>query len=202
MIPSLVLPFAAILLLAGCATTRLDYHAPVSMHHAKEHQPHLQAVRHWNELAEDIATQSLWEIGKRELDALPIALVAESASSPFAQALYEFIITKLVNHGVKVTHSAKAPLTLTYQVQVVRFHSVDSHSSSLSLAGTANAFTANKVQVEIIVTTSLLLDGNYLMRRSDIYYVNDSDKRLYSQERYSLIDVLRAYDKERNRHFD
>lgn len=62
--------------------------------------------------------------------------------------------------------------------------------------------------MEIIVTTSLVMNGSYIMRRSDIYYVNDPDHHLYQAPvarkpaQRTLMDAIREYDEERHGRFN
>ena len=56
-------------------------------------------------------------------------------------------------------------------------------------------------KVEVIVNSAIVKDGIYLMRRSDIYYVNDPDEELYNAAATSdksLMDKIREYDKKIN----
>lgn len=45
-------------------------------------------------------------------------------------------------------------------------------------------------KVEVIVNSSIVKDGAYVMRRSDIYYVNDPDQSLYEGEAHQRIRLV------------
>lgn len=212
--------------LTACSSYNAKYQVPVPQDQAKSYQLKLQAARHWDLMANDIAKQSMESLAKRKLENTPISIAKQTKQSPFSNALNEFVITRLVNHGATVKKVADDKLVMEYDIQVVRFDENRSNRNDSSyIPGQYTALASNLVvtydaikrwkdvnrrawaygagigwgmvldimqmssradestieipNVEVIVTSSLVKDGNYIMRRSDVYYVNEPDASLY-----------------------
>ncbi len=124
------------------------------------------------------------------------------APFPFDQAFNDLLTTQLVNFGVP-TRPAPADDTLDvqYKIQVV-YHRTPRYQwpqpgvltalttgimvfrnapvEVAAIAGAAAADTLWSTEVmnghyEVVITTSIINDNMYLMRKSDIYYINDMD---------------------------
>jgi hypothetical protein len=129
-------------------------------------------------------------------------------TSPFDEAFNDLLTTQLVNFGVcTLVAPAEAALVVDYKVQVV-YHRAsryqwpqpgvitaltagvlvlrDASTELLALAAAAAADTLNATSVvnghyEIVITTSITDKNKYVMRTSDIYYINDADSWQYRQ---------------------
>lgn len=232
------------LIASGCASQNARYQVPVPKDHAKESQLQMQAVRHWEILAQDIAKQSITELNKRNLSKSPVSIVKPSDTTKFNSVLNELLITELVNNDIQIKKNQDYKVNLEYNVQVVKFDSTRSNKLNENIAPGAitllaagisvwhqantrwqdwetntgilatgaatdlfltdmnkHESTYNIPSVEVIIHSAIVKDGIYLMRRSDIYYVNDPDEELYNAASTldkSLMDTIREYDKKIN----
>lgn len=129
-------------------------------------------------------------------------------TSTFNEALHDLLITNLFGHGVPTKSCAdQNAIEISYKVQVVH-HNTDRIRSlqpglltALSaavvvlrnapvdlilLAAGVAADIANTSLVasghyEIIITTSMITNSQYLFRASDIYYINEKDFYQYQE---------------------
>ncbi len=123
-------------------------------------------------------------------------------TSSFNEAFRDLLITDLVGFGIPTKNSkTEDSIEIQYKVQVVR-HNADrvrtlqpgllttlsaaivvlrNAPSELILLATgvaldvANSNFTSSNHYEVIITTSMITDGQYLFRASDIYYINDKD---------------------------
>ncbi len=123
-------------------------------------------------------------------------------TSSFNEAFRDLLITDLVGFGIPTKNSkTDDSIEIKYKVQVVR-HNADrirtlqpgilttlsaaivvlrNAPSELILLATgvaldvANTNFTTSNHYEVIITTSMITDGQYLFRASDIYYINDKD---------------------------
>lgn len=130
------------------------------------------------------------------------------AASPFDEGFNDLLTTQLVNFGIPTTASAEhADLTLDYKVQTV-YHASDFRAWNWPKPGALIALAAGIVVLEdapweliaaatavdmvranyqtsghyeVIVTASILNKKQYVMRFSDIYYINSADYWHYRQ---------------------
>lgn len=127
---------------------------------------------------------------------------APSQTSSFNEAFRDLLITNMVGFGIPTKHVKEDDsIEVHYKVQLVRHNSQrfrtiqpglltalssaiivfrNAPSELITLAAgaaldVANANATFNGHYEIIVTTSMLSDGQYLFRASDIYYINDRD---------------------------
>jgi len=129
-------------------------------------------------------------------------------TSTFNEAFRDLLITGLYDYGIP-TRSKSTPesIEVLYKVQVVRHNTNRARSlqpgllTALSAAvvvlrnapaeliilatGVAadianSSYTANG-HYEVIITTSMIENGKYLFRASDIYYINDKDFYQYQE---------------------
>ncbi|MFT5727827.1 MAG: hypothetical protein ACI8PB_001969 [Desulforhopalus sp.] len=129
-------------------------------------------------------------------------------TSTFNEAFRDLLITSLYDYGVP-TRSKSTPesIEVLYKVQVVRHNTkrmrtmqpgvlttlsaavvvLRNAPSELILLATGvaadianSSYTANG-HYEVIITTSMIENGKYLFRASDIYYINDKDFYQYQE---------------------
>jgi hypothetical protein len=121
---------------------------------------------------------------------------------PFDEGFNDLLTTQLVNFGVNtLTKPEGACLIADYKVQVV-FHQADRYQwpqpgvitalaagitvlrdaspEVITIAAAAafdylNATMVTNGHYEVIITTSIIDKNRYVMRSSDIYYINDAD---------------------------
>jgi hypothetical protein len=129
-------------------------------------------------------------------------------TSTFNEAFRDLLITSLYGYGIP-TRSKATPesIEVLYKVQVVRHNTnrmrtlqpgilttlsaavlvLRNAPSELVLLATGvaadianSSYTANG-HYEVIITTSMIENGKYLFRASDIYYINDKDFYQYQE---------------------
>jgi len=127
-----------------------------------------------------------------------------TGSSPFAfdQGFNDLLTTHLVNFGVPTRPvPADDSLEVDYKIQVIYhrsaryqwpqpgvltaltagimvFRNAPFEVAAIAGAAAADALWSTEVMnghYEVIITTSIINDNLYLMRKSDIYYINDTD---------------------------
>jgi hypothetical protein len=123
-------------------------------------------------------------------------------TSPFNEAFRDLLITGLVNFGIPTRQIPdEKSIIVNYKVQIVRhnakrFRTIqpglitsltaavlvlrNAPDELLTLAGAglvdyANQSLVKNDQYEVIITSSMIKQGEYLFRSSDIYYINDTD---------------------------
>lgn len=122
--------------------------------------------------------------------------------STFSEAFRDLLITDLVALGIPTKQQKdEETLEILYKVQIVR-HNTDRSRSlqpgvltaisaaivvlrdapsnlvTLAIGAASDVANANMTisgHYEIIITTSMVSNGKYLFRASDIYYINDKD---------------------------
>ena len=152
----------AVAALAGCATTP----APLSEDFQLTSQKRVRSAGHWNLLTRDVVEQtvaSLQKAGATPQTTLHVSLAP--GASEFERALHEFLVTELVQRGWRVLPTNNAMLTLNYQSQVVK------HRSERPFNG--------PTPIELILTTTVSNTGGYVSRKTDVYYVEESDTSLF-----------------------
>jgi hypothetical protein len=176
-------------------------------------QRELQAVQHWRVLAASVAT------GTRSLiEQHPAGLTQryrmEPAvpSTPFAEAFHALLVTELVKAGIVITPDVAGAVPIRCEIQLLQFGAgrktgywVYGTSSTLppelGIDDPSELSSSGVPRHELLVTTSILREGAYWVRRSDIHYVRDEDAALYrtaSLERQRrLIDLVRVREAQR-----
>ena len=115
------------------------------------------------------------------------------------------LITELVQKGWNVVPTSNAGLILSYQSQVVRHNSerphfgsgvmttltpglyarydVDQATSGLMVAAPldyrTSLNTGGPTHTEVVLTTTVTGDGRYMSRKTDVYYIEESDASLF-----------------------
>lgn len=215
--------------LMGCSSMNAQYQVPVPTDHVKSGQQKLQATKHWDIIAEDVAKQSIKSLNDRGLLKMPLSIKTKGSPTIFHQSLNGFITTHLVNQGAVVSALSENnkiidKIQMEHDIQVVKFKSERSNrrksdylpgqytAESLGLITLYNAVTRwssdslkagfigvgaardaiaiserkddsllEVPNVEVIVHSSIIKDGTYIMRKSNVYYFNEPDKSLYNQ---------------------
>lgn len=205
-ITPVVAALACLSLLAGCATPYSE--APLATNFPTTKQSKLQAASHWNVIAGDIAQQmSAGLREKRPLyvnlsavrttfdrafaNQLISALVAEGfpvRTSP-AGALSVEVDTQAVRFSANRPQYRYVGAPTALMTGVWALHSAEATVGAVLYAGVAAAdayawfqsefATGDTPQTEMIVTISVSDGNQYLARSTNIYYVADSDSRLY-----------------------
>ena len=173
-----------------------------------ESQRQLHASRHWQLVAQDMSDQLIKTMDEKKLNQRPFYIYAQNRPTAFTRAFNDFLITTLVNKGVKVSDVKQGSYIYNYKIQLVEYNSLRStvvseqyKFSSLAagivvarnvgdllgvdgslLAGGAFLDAADiniAPNLEIIITSSILNRHLFISRSTDIYYANRLDKHLY-----------------------
>lgn len=137
-------------------------------------------------------------------------------TSTFNEAFRDLLITSLVGYGIPTKNKPdENSIEILYKVQVVRHHSqrirslqpgiLTAISSAIVVlrnapvelvtlaAGVAldvaNSSLALNEKSEVIITTSMVTNNEYLFRASDIYYINDKDFWHYQEQRPRAANI-------------
>ena len=194
------------LVLAGCAAPYTE--TPLATNFPTSKQPKLQAAAHWNVIANDVAQQISSNIKeKRPLfvnqstvktafdrafsNQLISALVAQGfpvLKSPVG-ALNVDIDTQAVRFSANRPQYKHTGVATAFTAGVWALHSARATPGAVLFAAVAGAdayswfqsefATGETPQTEIIITTSVGDAKQYLARSTSIYYVSDSDARIY-----------------------
>lgn len=180
---------------SGCTTQ-----IPVAESYSLTTQKKIRAPHHWEIIAHDVATQT-----RQALDSKPDILQGRSLyvhpspqdNTEFGRAFKNFITTSLINHGIPMTDSEFGAISVKYETQVVQHYSTRKYSpleSTITVArnipqddrsadygSTATVITDGPTNTELIVTSSVIADNQYLMGKSDVYYFDGMDIRLFAK---------------------
>lgn len=188
---------------------------PVPAAYPLNTQPKMQAIHHWEVLAEDVVSRvsNFLEISVFETY-YPI-YVAPGGTTSFEKAFYDLLITKMVKKGIMVSKKSHEAMVLSFDLHIVRhskriittqegvykslapgmyvkkqspekitpetINSDEIHVAGSRINVESGLYTRHLPNVEIIVTTSLTRNENYIVRDSSIYYINDADWNNYKQ---------------------
>ncbi|KAF0220765.1 MAG: hypothetical protein FD174_1089 [Geobacteraceae bacterium] len=126
----------------------------------------------------------------------------------FNKAFRNFLITRMVNRGMPVSEKKDGAVEIRYETQLVRHNSsrythipgtftaltaglwvVRDMITSGALQGAAGLaaladygmghYAGGPTHTELIVSTSIVMDSGYVLRKSDIYYIEDADTDLF-----------------------
>jgi hypothetical protein len=203
-----------ILLMAyGCSSEPQRYaQVPLPANHPVSLQRELQAVQHWRVLAASVAanTRSLMD-SDATASSLRYRVAPAVPTTAFSDAFHALLLTELVRAGVPVVAEAQDAVAIRYEIQLVQFGPdreagfwlYDSRSlpPELGVSDLSEISGHDVRRFEILVSTSIVRDDTYWLRRSDIHYVRDEDAALYRaaglERQQRLIDLVRAHEARR-----
>ncbi len=192
--------------LAGCMQSQI----PVARSFDYSEQERMQAIQHWDVLAERQAL-AISALSSRFTG--PLYVAPAPIKSPFAEVFNQLLISRLIEHGVPVTQSKSSSTILTTHFQLVKHKAQrDSRAAAgsatgLALGGMAVAGAVNQWSEPMLVAVPLLIAGdltggravsptaselavttrvtdfnNILFSKSATYYVNGADARHYEPD--------------------
>lgn len=199
--------FASIAILA--ALLGACSNQPVGKWQERSQQMKLNAVQHWGLIAKDAVEQTRLAVSSQESIKNRPLYVTDNRGTHFDRAFRNYMITGLVNAGMIVSDKKEGAVEISYESQVVRhgasfdpslfgykpgmatagvagFWVLRNASTSGLAAGTlaaAAGYDAFKVTeptgVELLLTTSIVSQNQYLMRNTDAYYIEKADAYLF-----------------------
>jgi hypothetical protein len=168
-------------MLTGCATK-----VPMVRYHEGTYQTKVQALQHWDLMAEEIADKTA---GVPAFSGKSVALTGSTGTSDFLRALNAMVKTELLNKGVRVLETPDAALTLSVETQLVRHGErfVGNPTTLLGALGYAgvHVFTGQTVgtrrsaKAELLVLSVVREGGIAKMAVKQIVYVSDDEASLY-----------------------
>jgi len=129
-----------------------------------------KASKHWAMVADDIVAkvkEALDRSNPNPSSPQPIYIAAHPHDSVFEKAFRTMLITRLVERGVHVRAKPQGALLLQYESQLIR-------------QGSARG---NAPRNEVIVTSGIAMQEQYILRTTDVFYVEDADAGLYARAR-------------------
>lgn len=194
----------AVSTLAGCAMSPV----PVAENFQLTTQKKVRSAGHWSMLSRDVIAQTLASLEKSGATRENAVYVPTPLSaSDFDKAFHQFLITELVQKGWQVlTTASNSSLTLSYQTQIVKhnskrpqfvpglftaitaglyvLHNASPAVAALGLAGGLDAgasiYSGGPTHTELLLTTTVTGAGRYVSRKTDVYYVEESDASLFA----------------------
>jgi hypothetical protein len=185
------------LLLMGCAQV------PKPSTYTFSYQRKMQAAHHWDILAQNIAQRVVEEQGAMGEGGIYV----QAGKGVFGATFSSLVQTELMNSGVVLAAAPLGAAVLDVDVQLIRYHAKWPHradrmhpgfwTASSAILRTAGNWTKNMLipagvafdlldgssttltKHEIVITTSIQKNGVYVMRQSNIFYVNDADRGQY-----------------------
>jgi len=199
-----VVLYCAVAMLAGCAMSPI----PTAENFRLTTQKKVRSVGHWSLLSHDVIGQMLASLERSGATRETTIHVPMPVSpSDFDRAFHEFLITELVQRNWQVlTSSNNSVLTLSYQTQIVKhnaerphfvpglftaitaglyvLHNASPAGAAIAVAGGldvgASMNSGGPTHTELVLTTTVTGAGRYMSRKTDVYYVEESDTSLFA----------------------
>lgn len=206
------LSFLLVLALAtGCSSVSVNSdqssqlvtaQAPISSGYLISTQPKMQAMAHWDLLADKVAKNCGASLDHFYPNQDVRVYVAPLGATPFAKVYREALLTRLVDYGVPIAFEPEGAAVLEVGLELVTHRRVLDKTSSGSrraldpgfrqrknsaglyepvpvVAEESGYFDAPTPDSEIQINSALVHQGAYLYRDSSIFYVNGADSAHY-----------------------
>lgn len=184
-------------------------------------QPKMQAVEHWQHLANVVARQ-VAPHALSQPQPQGVVFVAPSGTTLFEKTFRSLLITELVALGVEVSEDRSQALVLGFDLTLVnhsddriqtgpgmytslapRFaikpgddgHLADAEQATrqAQVEVEAGMYTRHLPGKEIVVTASLTAGNSYLVRHTAAFYINDQDWWHYKSRMRRLEPTVASY---------
>lgn len=96
---------------------------PVPTAYPLSTQPKMQAIQHWDILADDVSRKVIDFFEYNVFERHYPVYVAPGGTTPFEKAFHSLLITKLVERGIQVSKNSTSSMILSFDLQMVR-HSI------------------------------------------------------------------------------
>lgn len=202
----IVITALSVMVVTGCAMPYSE--APLATNFPTTKQPKLQAASHWNVIANDVAKRMAARIEPKRVLYVNQSSTKTPFDRAFSTQLISalvaegFVVNKTAQGALNVDIDTQAvrftanrpqykhagtPTTLTAGVWALRQGEATGAAALAAAIVAADAYTwfraefatGETPQTEIIVTTSVSDSSRYVARDTNVYYVADSDSRLY-----------------------
>jgi lipoprotein-anchoring transpeptidase ErfK/SrfK len=200
-----LLPYgvAVLVILGGCGIAQVPY----TQNHPESYQKVARSASHWDVLADDVSARTMAAIGNKKTIYVAAAAEATDFNRAFRNFLITRMVDKGIPVSAQkigvievqyeaqvVRHNSERyaykPGTITaltagvlvaYDAQ--KWAKLDRVLALLGGATVADAVVSsdagNPTKTELVVTTSALEGGRFLMRKTDIYYLEPEDVSLF-----------------------
>lgn len=164
---------------AGCAAQ-----VPVAESYPVSYQKMDKASHHWDVLAADVAAQTQASLAKHDyLNGRPLYVAPSMEKTVFNQAFASLLASRLVNGGLPVSPNPAGAVAIRYETQVVKFNSERHYpGGETPMDGGSGHFVVRPSRTELIVTTFISEGDRFVMRRSDIHYLENVDSSLFVEQ--------------------
>jgi len=195
---------ALVVLLAGCSTAQVPY----TENFPASHQKVARAANHWDILADDVAAQTVAAIGTQKTIYIAEPTEDTDFNRAFRNFLITRMVnksipvsnqrigaievqyeTQVVMHNSERRAYQPGTLTMLAAGLLVAYnvphwtHGSDKAAAFMGAAVGADAVVStdagSPTKTELVVTTSAIENGRYLVRKTDIYYIDPKDVPLF-----------------------
>lgn len=202
--PNLVwLPFGMIAFLSGCSTAQVPY----TQNHPVSYQKVANATSHWDILANDIAAQTMAAIGAKKTIFVAAPSEVTDFNLAFRNFLITRMVnngipvskqkdgsievqyeTQIVRHNSARKDYKIGTITMLTSGLMVAYNVSNWPSAAQDVALMGGAIATDAIvssdsgkapKTELVVTTSVVDGGRYLVRKTDIYYIEPEDASLF-----------------------
>ena len=215
----------ALALVTGCSSVSVNSdqssqlatsQAPISSGYLVSTQPKMQALAHWDMLADKVAKNCDTSLDHFFPQEDVRVYVAPLGTTPFAKVYREALLTRLVDYGVPIAFEPEGAAVLEVNLELVTHRRVLDKTSKGSrqvldpgfkqrknsaglyepvpvVAEETGYFDAPTPNTEIQINSALVHQGAYLYRDSSIFYVDGSDSAHYRLQPSNGAVELKRY---------
>jgi hypothetical protein len=185
--------------------------APAAEKFDPTEQHKMLAAGHWGKIAADLAEQTKTLVsGSESLQGRPL-FVAPNSSAPFDLAFANYMITSLVKAGLPVSTKRNEALEVKYETQVIYHqvsfdpksrgffpwddgfwvsHDVDEDYSDETVDPEKAKMRTAPTNTELVITTSIADNDQYLLRSTDAYYIEKAEAGLFKSSAFKTWGVV------------
>jgi hypothetical protein len=220
-----LLALLAMALVTGCSAVSVNSdqssqlvtaQAPISSGYLISTQPKMQAMAHWDHLADKVAKNCGTALDHFFPQDDVRVYVAPMGTTPFAKVYREALLTRLVDYGVPIAFEPEGAAILEVNLELVTHRRVLDKTYKGSrraldpgfrqrrndgglyepvpvVAEESGYFDAPTPDSEVQINSALVHQGGYLFRDSSIFYVNGPDWTHYRLQSPQNTVELKRY---------
>ena len=197
----------AVLALTGCAV--VDAPVPYGANFTQPTQMKVRAAGHWDLMANDVVAETMATLERNGLSAkTPLYVAMPANASAFDAVFLDLVVTKLVQNGASVYNTPGQQLEVSYDAKVVHHNlqhygawNADGNGYGRSgyygfgaTIGDADYLPATVAGApaysEVLLTSTVLRQGQYVARKSNVYYVDNATVGQFAKsEAYRAVNL-------------
>ncbi|MGE8493334.1 MULTISPECIES: hypothetical protein [Comamonas] len=194
---------SAVLALTGCA---VEAPVPYGANYAQPTQMKVRAAGHWDLMASEVVADTLATLERNGLNAkTPLYVALPQNASAFDSVFHDLVVTKLVQHGASVYTTPGQQLEVSYDAKVVHHNLqqagnwayegdngqvVAGVSPTIGTDYQAATIAGAPAYSEVLLTTTVLRQGQYVARKSNVYYVDNATVGQFAKtEAYRAVNM-------------